>query len=173
MENKRKNKIVLLFAVSLMALCLIAGGCTSQAEPGETAPADKASQNQPGSPAEASGPADSGMERPEMTGEMPEGEPPEGMNMTGGPGGMGGPGEGRGGPDFASAAEALGVTEDQLIVALGGMGGGAVMDLDSAASELGVTVEELEAALGFTGEMPPGGAEPEGMAGRAPPENNS
>jgi hypothetical protein len=71
------------------------------------------------------------------------------------------PGNGTGrGPDLASAAATLGVTEEELQKALGA--GGAGMDLDAAAAELGVTVEELQDALGNPPErqMPEGGGTP-------------
>ena len=67
----------------------------------------------------------------------------------GGVGGAG-PGQGAGGtPDFSEAAEALGVTEEELLALLPGPGS----DLAAAAEALGVTVEELEAVL----PPPPGG----------------
>ena len=46
-------------------------------------------------------------------------------------------------PDFSEAADALGVTEDELLALLPGPGS----DLTEAAEALGVTVEELEAVL--------------------------
>lgn len=54
-------------------------------------------------------------------------------------------GEGRpgGGPDFSGAADALGISEDELLAALGGP----PPDLDAAAATLGITVEELEAVM--------------------------
>lgn len=60
----------------------------------------------------------------------------------------GGPGtapEGGGPPDFAVAAEQLGVTEEELVAALGDPN--QEQDFEAAAEELGVTVEELEEAL--------------------------
>ncbi|MEM8707144.1 MAG: YHYH protein [Actinomycetota bacterium] len=64
---------------------------------------------------------------------------------TGGPGGgaAGQPAGGGGLPDFSEAAEALGVTEEDLIELLPGPGS----DLQAAADELGVTVAELEELL--------------------------
>ncbi|EHQ36557.1 hypothetical protein [Methanoplanus limicola] len=158
MEIKRKNKIFLLFAVSLMALCFLSCGCTSQSES-----ADTTSQSQAEiTAAPISIPAPE-VTRSEMTGEEinPEEMPSENVDRAGTeagiPGGMEMPGDVRVEPDLALAAETLGVTEDQLIAVLGGMGGGADIDLNAAASELGVTVEELEEALGPQGGMPPGG----------------
>jgi hypothetical protein len=68
----------------------------------------------------------------------------------------------RGGPDLASAAATLGVTEDALRDALGDGTGNGGMDLEGAASELGVTVEDLQNALGGPsgGQMPPDGQIP-------------
>ena len=65
-----------------------------------------------------------------------------------GPGGPGGPGPGAGPgaggpPDFTRAAEALGVTVDELLAALGPP----PPDLDAAAATLGITVEALRSAL--------------------------
>ena len=60
----------------------------------------------------------------------------------------GGPGtapEGGGPPDFAVAAEQLGVTEEELVAALGDPN--QEQDFEAAAEELGATVEELEEAL--------------------------
>ena len=72
----------------------------------------------------------------------------EGQGGEGGPpaGGEGGPpaGDRAGGtPDFAAAAETLGVTEQELMDALGGP----PPDLEAAAEALGVPLQELEAAL--------------------------
>ena len=61
--------------------------------------------------------------------------------------GAGAPEDGAQGPDMAAAAEQLGVTEEELMDALG-TGPGEPIDLEAAAESLGVTVEELEAALG-------------------------
>jgi len=68
----------------------------------------------------------------------------------------------RGGPDLASAAATLGVTEDALRDALGDGTGNGGMDLEGAASELGVTVEDLQNALvgPSGGQMPPDGQAP-------------
>lgn len=148
MIKMKTRALFLLFAVSLVALCMFTCGCTAQegSPSGDTA----ASSDQNFNP-----------------GDMPEGDgnmtPPEG----GGPGGRGG------GMDLAAAAEALGVTEDELTAALGTGEEGGRMDLESAASQLGVTVEELQEALGF-GEMPEGempeGERPEGgMPDGTPP----
>ncbi len=63
---------------------------------------------------------------------------------AGGSGGLGGGGGERGdAPDFATAAAALGVSEDALRDALGGP----PPDIEAAAETLGITLEELEAAL--------------------------
>ena len=147
MEKKSKNKIILLFAVSMTVLCLIAGGCTSQTE----------------STSDVMTTEDVVIEKPEITAEkMPPGEmsaegmPAEGMGETGG--------AVRGGPDLTAAAETLGVTVEELEAALGDMDESGQVDLDTAAATLGITVEELEAALGPSGDMPPG-AMPQG----APP----
>ncbi|MGL4610806.1 MAG: YHYH protein [Trueperaceae bacterium] len=60
-----------------------------------------------------------------------------------GPGG-GGPGGGPGGrPDFSAAAAQLGVTEEELMAALGEP----PFDLEAAAEKLGMTSEELEQVL--------------------------
>ena len=50
-------------------------------------------------------------------------------------------------PDTAGAAATLGITEDELIAALGDAGQGAP-DFAAAAATLGVTEDELSAALG-------------------------
>ena len=61
-----------------------------------------------------------------------------------GAGGPGGAGPGPGGPpDFTEAAEALGVTVDAIMAALGPP----PPDLEAAAATLGITVEALQAAL--------------------------
>jgi hypothetical protein len=63
----------------------------------------------------------------------------------------------QGGPDFASAAEKLGITEELLLAALGDPGRGRP-DFAAAAEKLGITEEELLAALGVEeGSMPPRG----------------
>jgi hypothetical protein len=81
---------------------------------------------------------------------------PSGSEMPQKPPGNGTPG----GPDLASAAATLGVTEEELQNALGN--GGEGMDLEAAASRLGVTVKELQEALGNPPErqMPQGGGTP-------------
>jgi len=158
MEIKRKNKIFLLFAVSLMALCLLSCGCTSQSES-----ADTTSQSQAEITAAPTSIPAPEMTRSEMTGEEINQEemPSENVDRAGTgagiPGGMEMPGDVRVEPDLALAAETLGVTEDELNAALGDRVEGEEIDLESAASELGVTVEELQEALGSPGGMPPGG----------------
>ncbi|WFN36553.1 hypothetical protein L1994_10490 [Methanomicrobium antiquum] len=139
MEKKIKNKIILIFAVSMTVFCLFTGGCTSQTE----------------SSSEVTVPADSGINPGEMRSEE---MPPGGMNVTGNAEGMGEPGDVRGGPDLNMAAETLGVTVEELETVLGNIEGKLQVDLDAAASELGVTVEELEDALGPLGNraMPEG-----------------
>lgn len=62
-------------------------------------------------------------------------------------GGMGGP------PDFSEAAEALGVTEEALLEALGGP----PPDFEAAAEALGVTEEELMEVM----PAPPQGGRPQ------------
>ncbi len=65
---------------------------------------------------------------------------------------------GRGGrPDFAAAAEALGVTEDALVDALGGP----PPNFEAAAETLGVSIEDLQAAMGGG----PGGGRQQGGGG--------
>lgn len=66
------------------------------------------------------------------------GGPPRGDN-DGGAGGQRG-----GGPDFAAAAEALGVSEDALRDAIGGP----PPNFEAAAETLGISAEAIEAALG-------------------------
>ena len=81
---------------------------------------------------------------------------------------LGEPGQGR--PDFADVAAQLGITEEELINALGVPSGGPNIrqqgqgpdgqnrpriDLAAAASELGVTEEALKTALGERGQGPP------------------
>jgi len=64
------------------------------------------------------------------------------MNVASAQGGMGSGQGGRGGgerPDFTEAAEALGITQDQLLEALGGP----PPDFAAAAEKLGVTEERL------------------------------
>ena len=65
-------------------------------------------------------------------------------------------GAGNQGPDFAAAAEQLGVTEEALMEAIGEPGEGEG-DFEAAAAELGVTEEELIDALGIA----EGGTQPE------------
>ncbi|MEM9463905.1 MAG: YHYH protein [Actinomycetota bacterium] len=67
-------------------------------------------------------------------------------------GGVGGAGPGQGGtaPDLSEAAEALGVTVDELMAILPGPGA----DLTDAAAELGVTVDELTELLPAPGGQP-------------------
>ena len=135
---KIPNSMKLLIAISFVGLCLTACGCTAQeASPAESQAADSAMGRQ---------------------GAAPDGMPADARNRTAPPEGMGEPGNRTGGPDFAAAAATLGVTEDELASALGGMEGGRT-ELTSAASALGVTVEELEEALGFSN-MPSGGPIP-------------
>jgi len=154
MNSRIRNRILLLFAVSLVALCLLACGCTSQSESADIASQDQAVIT--AAPPSGGGP---GMGKPEMGAEEfnPADVPPANVSRTGCPEFTGNSGGGRGGTDFASAAKTLGVTEDQLIAVLGGMGAGSDMDLDAAASELGVTAEDLKEVLGPQGDMPPGG----------------
>ena len=64
-----------------------------------------------------------------------------GMEQGGGQGGQG--------PDFAAAAEQLGVTEEALMDALGDPSQGQP-DFATAATKLGITEAELMAALGVT-----------------------
>ncbi|MBK1724773.1 hypothetical protein CKO23_21615 [Thiocystis violacea] len=71
---------------------------------------------------------------------------------TGGAGG--GAQDGR--PDFAAAAEQLGVTEEALIAALGDPGQ-SEPDYEAAAAALGVTVEALQAALAVDADATEGG----------------
>lgn len=87
-------------------------------------------------------------------GNAPAGAAPERNEdaQAGGEGAGGeGAGGGRGGPDFSEAADALGITEAELIAALGGP----PPDLDAAAATLGITVQELETVM----PAPPGQAE--------------
>ena len=63
-------------------------------------------------------------------------------------------GGGEGGPDLAAVAEELGVSEEDLVAALGEPGT-RPRDLAVAAEALGVTAEEVEAALGDSGGAPP------------------
>lgn len=87
--------------------------------------------------------------------------PPDGGRGDGGPPAGGeGQGQGRrqgGAPDFAAAAEQLGVTEQELVDAIGGP----PPDFAAAAEILGVTEEALEGALGG----PPGGRGGRGNGG--------
>jgi hypothetical protein len=76
---------------------------------------------------------------------------PDGV-VSGGPGGQPG-----GKPDFAAAAEALGVSEEALIAALGDLSQGPP-DVAAAAAALGVSEEDLMEVLGG----PQGGALPQG-----------
>ena len=127
------KSLLFLIAVSMAVLCILTCGCTAQDGTSNRDTAEPGSQEF-------------------NPGEMSAGD----GNMTapqggGGPGGMGR------GMDLAAAAEALGVTEDELSAALGtGEESGEPMDLESAAATLGVTVEELQDALGM-GDMPKGG----------------
>ncbi|WP_067048894.1 hypothetical protein [Methanofollis ethanolicus] len=74
-----------------------------------------------------------------------------------------------GGPDLASAAATLGVTEEELQEALG-TGEGGRIDFEAAASRLGVTVEDLREALGNPqgGGTPPNGTAPDGTPPATP-----
>ncbi len=72
------------------------------------------------------------------------------QGQGGGRGGQGGPPAGGppgGAPDFAAAAETLGVTEQELMDALGGP----PPDFEAAAETLGITVAELQEALNVAG----------------------
>jgi hypothetical protein len=74
--------------------------------------------------------------------------------------------------DLATAAEKLGVTEQQLIEALGEQQG--LPDMAAAAEKLGVSEELLREALGFlegsptTGGLTPSGSPPEGKPSTGP-----
>ena len=63
--------------------------------------------------------------------------------------------------DFATAAEKLGVTEQQLRDALGDLSQGPP-DLADAAEKLGVSEDSLREALGLPGGAPPAGGSPPG-----------
>ena len=120
-------------------------GCS---EAGETTPATE----QPVPATEQPAPA---AERTAPTNDVTKPEPPEGIA----------PGERPTAPamDLATAAEKLGVTEQQLSEALGDLSQGP-MDLASAAEKLGVSEESLREALGFPeGGFPPGGLGPTGQ----------
>ena len=52
-------------------------------------------------------------------------------------------------PDLVAAAEALGITQQELIAALGEP----LPDFQAAAATLGITVQELQAALGVAPPM--------------------
>ncbi len=146
--------------------------------------------------------------------ETPQGDPTtvktdrdgEVANPGGGQGGPSGqrgqPGGGqRGQPDFTAAAKALGVTEEDLIDALGvpadgqphapaeqpavsdtqppapggqqgGPGGQQGPDLAAAAAQLGITEEVLIAALGVPEGGPPSGGGQGGPPGGGPPPSN-
>ncbi|MEK7991537.1 MAG: DUF1566 domain-containing protein, partial [Thiotrichaceae bacterium] len=69
------------------------------------------------------------------------------MGQPGGGGDAGSP------PDTAAAAEQLGVTEEDLLAALGDPSQGAP-DFEAAATTLGVSVEDLQAALGVGTDAP-------------------
>ena len=72
--------------------------------------------------------------------------------------------------DLATAAEKLGVTEQQLSEALGDMEQG-LPDLAAAATKLGISEDTLREAFGFPEGMPPTGSPPPGglpPAGSAP-----
>lgn len=62
-------------------------------------------------------------------------------------------------PDFAAAAEQLGVTEEALMDALGNPSQGEP-DFAAAAGALGVTETELMEALGVQAGGPPPGGQP-------------
>ncbi len=98
--------------------------------------------------------------------ESPEGDPNAndvGPKLGDGAGGQQGGQQGgqRGGmPDFAAAAEALGIAEEALMEALGDPSQGRP-DFAAAAASLGITEAELMAALGVpTGGQPPAGGVP-------------
>jgi len=146
MKINDKSLIYLVCAAMFAVLCVTGAGCTSQEETAESMPAESIVDENKFTPGEEPLATPDGAVPVEM-GEP--GMPPEGMGEAG---------RGAGGMDFASAASTLGVTEEELMAALGTEGG--PMDLVSAASALGITVEELEEALGFSGEMPPQGQPP-------------
>ena len=80
----------------------------------------------------------------------------------------GGPEGGQGAaPDFAAAAEALGITEEALMDALGDPSQGPP-DFAAAAATLGITEEALLEALGVSADGPPNGQ----PAGGGQPPNN-
>ena len=68
-----------------------------------------------------------------------------GIGAGGGPGGQNGGGPGGQRPDFALAAEQLGITEQELQDALG-----QPPNFEAAAEELGVSIEDLQNALGMS-----------------------
>ncbi len=68
-------------------------------------------------------------------------------------------------PDFAAAADTLGITEEELMAALGGEGQGPP-DFAAAAEILGITEEALMEALGISAGGPPSGG-----GGGQPPNN--
>lgn len=70
-----------------------------------------------------------------------------GIGAGGGPGGQNGGGPGGQRPDFALAAEQLGITEQELQDALG-----QPPNFEAAAEQLGVTLEALQNALGMSGD---------------------
>ena len=150
-RSDKKIKPILTLVLLSSAVLIFTCGCIDSGNGGEAGTGVQTqAATSPGNP----GTTDSITEKPTATGkETPKGDiPSEEMK------GSGTLPEGMGGPDIVSAAQKLGVTEDELIAALGDMGEGKQPDLESAASELGVSVEELEEALGFNKEMPPGGA---------------
>ena len=72
-------------------------------------------------------------------------------------------------PDFAAVAAQLGITEEELMSALGDPSEGPP-DFAAAAETLGVTEQELMDALGITeGEIPPRDRPPEGQPPTATP----
>lgn len=76
----------------------------------------------------------------ESAGGGPGGPPPDGGTGDGDANGQQTPG---GAPDFSDAAAALGITEAELLDALGGP----PPDVDAAAATLGISVEELTAVM--------------------------
>ncbi|MDO9538511.1 MAG: hypothetical protein Q7J09_00685 [Methanocalculus sp.] len=122
--KKRTNYLYASLVMTVLVFCTLILGCTTVEDTTEVQPQDEVATRQEPTP--------------DLTG-MPQSPQDRGMVTE---------------PDFASAAAALGVTEDALSEALGGGSEGMRMDFEEAAAKLGVTVEALQTALGTPSEGP-------------------
>ncbi|MCK9277584.1 MAG: hypothetical protein M0P22_05810 [Methanoculleus sp.] len=141
-----RKQLIGICAVAMLVVLAAACGCTGTSDDSQSAAQPQEGMGTP----QVNGTAPEQREQPPMNGTAPEGrEQPQ----------MG----------FASAAAALGVTEEELRTALGEPGQEQNTFADAAA-ELGVSEEALIEALGVPEGMTEGGT-PGGREGGAPPES--